>query len=490
MPNRRMRPATIIEQAVRAWPATLAFALTLLLCTWAVGVPRYGAPDEVSHTTKAYGTAHRQTIGSPVPDDGKVVRYFTVPAGLVSGDAACFAFHSDINASCAATSNDSTLVAYGTTAGTYPPEWYAVVGGIARLSGSDRSVIAYRMISTLIGAALLVVALSLMRRAGGRNAALALIALNPMTIAIVASTNPSSTELAGTLLLWAYIAVLLTGERAPSRRQLLAASTIAAVIVLVRPVALPWVLVALGSLLLLQRRGLAADRRSTIRLLGLCSLPLVVAVVASSAWSRYAGVGLTDDRFLVSESMTTMLRTSFGRTADLFHQAFGILGWLDAQLPTPTYGLWIVCLVLVGTLIAFSMERRAQFILASIGVIWVVYPALFAALAKTPNVWQGRYNLPLLGGVVLCGLMATRATPWRSQADSIATFCAASWVIIEVLAFYQTLRRFMVGAAGSVLLRGGWTPPINAWVLIVVNAAMAVTVAWLMTRPTAVAGSS
>jgi hypothetical protein len=108
--------------------------------------------------------------------------------------------------------------------------------------------------------------------------------------------------------------------------------------------------------------------------------------------------------------------------------------------------------------------------------------------AKTPLVWQGRYNLPLLGGVALCGMLSMRATgpdsPTTRQADAIARFCAAAWVIIEVVAFYQTLRRFMVGETGSLLLRGGWTPPIDAYLLLVTNAATAVAIAWLLLRST------
>ena len=57
MPTWRTRLSTLGDQAVRAWPATLAVALTVLLFTWAMGTPRYGAPDEIAHTTKAYGTA-------------------------------------------------------------------------------------------------------------------------------------------------------------------------------------------------------------------------------------------------------------------------------------------------------------------------------------------------------------------------------------------------------------------------------------------------
>src|SRR3954449_13355709 len=73
MPNRwaSLRSTTLSDQAIRCWPACLAIALTLMLCTWAIGVPRYGAPDELAHTVKAYGTAQDRkstvTLSSRMP---------------------------------------------------------------------------------------------------------------------------------------------------------------------------------------------------------------------------------------------------------------------------------------------------------------------------------------------------------------------------------------------------------------------------------------
>ena len=138
--NRRTRlSAMLADRPTRVSHAAIVVAVTVLLCTWAFGVPRFGAPDELDHTTKAYGTAHREMIGSPVPDASPLLRYFIVPKGLISGSPNCFAFHSEINASCSVQVNDSSLTQIDTAAGTYPPEYYAIVGGIARLIGADQS---------------------------------------------------------------------------------------------------------------------------------------------------------------------------------------------------------------------------------------------------------------------------------------------------------------------------------------------------------------
>src|SRR4029079_8777006 len=49
------------------WSLTVFISVLVLLLTWAFATPRYGAPDELSHTIKAYGTAHGQLLGSTTP---------------------------------------------------------------------------------------------------------------------------------------------------------------------------------------------------------------------------------------------------------------------------------------------------------------------------------------------------------------------------------------------------------------------------------------
>ena len=46
---------------------------------------------------------------------------------------------------------------------------------------------------------------------------------------------------------------------------------------------------------------------------------------------------------------------------------------------------------------------------------------------------------------------------------------------------HQSLRRFMVGASGDILLRSpGWQPALSPWLLLLVNLAAAGALAWLM----------
>ena len=60
--------------------------------------------------------------------------------------------------------------------------------------------------------------------------------------------------------------------------------------------------------------------------------------------------------------------------------------------------------------------------------MWVLYPAAYTTLARTPAVWQGRYNLPLLGGLVMCALIAITKDQLGDPARQLAGLALSrSW---------------------------------------------------------------
>lgn len=456
------------------WTIGVGFGFAALLGTWVIGLPRYGAPDEVAHTIKAYGTAHGETTGDAIPGISPLTRSFMSPIDLASEGHACFAFQPDVPASCAAPVGDGTLVRLPTSAATYPPAYYALTGGLARLTGTEHSLRVYRMFSVAMVSVLLALGAARLAKLGRGRPRLLVLALTPMAVFMSSAVNPTAIEIAGTLLLWTYLTWLAAAPEPAGRRQLLGASTIAASVVLVRPVALPWVAVAIVSFFVLERRPLADDRRSWFRLMAWSSVPLAAACIASAAWSRYAGVGLTDDKFIDSSSTIDVFRAGLGRTSLLVEQAIGVLGWLDTDMPFLVIVLSVCCLVGAIGLVLLHGDRRVRLLMTSFIAIWVLYPTLYVTLAKTPLVWQGRYNLPLLGGIVMCVAWVARDRIDATLLRPCLRFLAVSFVVVEVLAFHQTLRRFMVGARGDILLRDPpWHPGVNAWVLIVVNAAAA-----------------
>jgi hypothetical protein len=461
-------------------PVAFFVVLLVLLLTWAVGMPRYAAPDEIAHMVKAYGTARGETIGAPAPGEAEVARLMPVPASVVSGDPWCYAGRPDDSAACAVPNTDGTIGPHATTAGGYPPVYYALVGVPARVAGQATSVLFTRAVSAAINAALLAVAITIAVRRTGRHAGLVLVALTPMTLFISAAVNPSGLEICGTLLLWVALAALAVADRRPTRGQLLAVGSLAAVIVLSRPVAMPWVLSAFAAHAWVERGRTSAAPRAAWRATATALSPVVVAGIASSLWSRYAGLGLSDPRFRVEDSTATIVRTAIGRTVDLGTQAFGLLGWLDTRLPALATALWLVSIGLTATAVWLSGPSRLRWLLLALGTLWVAYPVVYVTLAHSPTLWQGRYTLPLLGGLVFCGLVAGERSAAGDVVSRVARVVAVAFVVIETVAFHQALRRFMVGAHGSLMLEApGWRPPVNAWLLIGLNTAAATALAAL-----------
>ena len=133
----------------RGWEIGVLVALIVMLGTWVIGVPRYAAPDEPAHTVKAFGTARGETIGDPIPELSVLTRAFHGPLTLASGDPGCFAFNPNIPASCSIPNTDMSWSGIATTAATYPPWYYIVVGGVTRMTGQDTSVRAYRDVTAV-----------------------------------------------------------------------------------------------------------------------------------------------------------------------------------------------------------------------------------------------------------------------------------------------------------------------------------------------------
>ncbi|MEO8095824.1 MAG: DUF2142 domain-containing protein [Pseudolysinimonas sp.] len=463
------------------WPAAVFASLLTLLLTWAIATPRYGAPDELSHTIKAYATAHGQLLGTTTPGTSSLIRTFNVPKSLVSAEPWCFASFPEANAGCAVPTGDTSNVAAESSAATYPIPYYAVIGTAVRAIGASDSARAYRLISIGLSTLVLTAAMMLFRRSFGSHSAVVLLAVNPMAVFVMTSMNPATLEVSGMLVLWAFLGYLLTRDAAANRNDLLIASAIGAALVVVRPVSLPWVIIAVAGFFVLEWRPLAIPRRHRNRDLAVTGIPITLAVLGGALWSRFAGVGLSDDKFVVTGSAVDIGRVAIGRTALLLRQGFGTLGWLDTQLPSGIYGMWLAVIVCAASAVLFFGDRRTKLLMFGLIICWIAYPVAYATLARTPAVWQGRYNLPLLGGLAMCALVAVTTDQRVGQARQLARLCAGVFVLIDVVALHQSLRRFMVGASGDILLRSpGWSPRFNPWLLLIVNLTAAAVLAALM----------
>ncbi len=448
--------------------------LTGLLITWAVATPLFASPDEAAHLYKAYATAHGEMLGEPIEDVSTNIRRFDVPDEMGQPrNISCFVFRAEVSAGCVERERSA---AGESTAAVYPPFWYGIVGGGARLLGADTSQRVYRAVAAALCAALIAAAFAVARRSRARALTpLLLLGLTPMTLFLSGSVNPNGFEIAAFLLLWA-LCLHLDHPAASTITGGLLAGGLAAVTLLSRFAAAVWVVAACVVVgLLLGRAGLRrfANRRFLAPAVGLTAASAASIV----AWSAYADPIIDDSRVASSWSSWRVVIDTLSHLPKLSKQMIGVLGWLDTELPWFAYVSFAVLTAVAVAGIVLSGRRPLWLAGAAAAILLVVVPVITNVVsAPTAGlVWQGRYSLPLFAAFGVFGMLG-----WQEVIDRSGP-AALPWVrisacglfaIAEVAAFWQALRRFAVGAHGKIWLTEplSWRPAVAPMALIALNA--------------------
>jgi hypothetical protein len=451
---------------LRRWrSAAVVFALLMVMfTTWTIGMPLFTSPDEAAHLYKAYGTAHLEMLGDVQPGQSTNIRVFDVPSG-----------HDGVMAS---------------TAAVYPPFWYAVVGGAARVIGESTHQRAYRAISALLCAALIALAFESARRS--RQASLSpllLIGMTPMTVFLTGTLNPNGFEIAGFILAWSLCLHLGRPRVATVSAGFIVGALVAAML-LSRFASVVWVAAAgVIAAILLGWAGIRQlGRRFFIPAIG-CA---VAAVGALAAWSAYSGVSADDPRTAVDWTRGHVIRETIDRLPGLTKQMIGQLGWLDTPMPFVVHLLFglLTLVVIIG--VVLSRDRRLMVVTALVVVALLVVPIVVNVIsAPTAGlIWQGRYSLSMFAAFGFIGMLAWRTTLDRVPSAEVEVLlrygvCTA-FVVAEVVAFWQALRRYTVGSHGKIWLTDPlpWQPDVAPMVLIVVNLLAATALCGAILRST------
>lgn len=461
------------------FPAAMFTILAGLLITWAVATPLFASPDEAAHLYKAYATAHGEMLGEPIEDVSTNIRLFDVPEEMGQPpNIMCFLYHAEVSAGCVET---GTSDAGESTAAIYPPFWYGIVGGGARLLRADTSQRVYRAFAAAMCAALIAAAFAVSRRSRARALTpLLLLGLTPMTLFLSGSVNPNGFEIAAFLLFWA-LCLHLDHPAAGTRKGGLLVGGLAAATLLSRFAAAVWVVAACVVVgLLLGHAGLRrfANRRFVIPALGLTAAASAIIV----AWSVYANPTVDDSRVASSWSSWRVIVDTFSHLPKLSKQMIGVLGWLDTELPWFAYLSFAVFTAVAVAGIVLSKRRPLWSAAAAAAVLLVVVP-MITNVVSAPTaglVWQGRYSLPLFAAFGMFGMLGWHevisssgpgALPW------VRISACGLFAVAEIGAFWQALRRFAVGAHGKIWLAEplSWRPAVAPMALIALNA-MLVTV--------------
>ena len=471
-------------------PGLVTFVLLAAVqCCWALALPRNAGPDEPSHDRKAAAVVRGQLRGPHVVGYPDGMRQVLVPGELAGRFYPCFAFAPRTTAACQERVHSGGVQGQGTTAGKYPPLPYVPAGLAGFARSGYRLAYAMRIGQALATAALVAWAAQVLFRV--RRGALAraglLFALTPTAVFVSSVVNPNGIEAAASVLAWAAGLVLAFDDGPPRRADVVAFATGASVMTLTRTLSPVWLGVMLGVLVIV------APRARRAALLGdtdvrWCGLGLVVAVAGQVGWIVWSGLAHAVDPAVAQHYSTAELaRILVGRPWLLYRQLVGQFGWYEVNAPPLTIVAWTTALGLfVGGALLVARRRVVLAVLAVVGVT-VVVPALVDGVeaSRAGLVWQGRYSLPLVGGLtILAGFELGRSRMPADVERRLLALVGAAFAVAHVSGFVWALRRYMVGIDGRVWFwsGAGWRPPVSVAALLVVQPLAVVALAWYTLR--------
>jgi len=478
---------------------------------WALASPPTSTTDETAHAIRAAAVARGELIGRPLTSSQRAVfharngfggyeggssvapyRAVSVPEIYDRPNWGCFVLHVERSAACLEFSGPQRDASVVTPTPWYPPAYYAWVGLAAKpVSAGPRALYVMRLASVVLAAALLASAVASLSRVGDSPFVKLglLVAVTPAALFLAASVNPNGLEITAGLALWVSGAVLATEARSPAdgqldRRLIVRVGIAAAVLVLARQLGPMWaalillVLAAIGGM-----RGLRTLRSS--RALWACGVGLVMCLIAALAWIVRVDV-FDKDKYLgapPNKSGGELAREAIGDGFFFFSEMVGMFGWDNVRAPTLTFLVWTA---VVGGLCALAValgRRREGIALLAVGSLAAVMLVVLGVLQRGHSEAQGRYVLPIAVGVPVLAGLALREPALRRARGTAVVLAGGALVAGHVLAYGQNLRRYTVGADGTVWFwtNPSWSPPVSPLLLVLgYFVAVIVWAAWLL----------
>ena len=469
----------------RLWLQTFVAVLAVSV-SWSFASPYFSGPDEPAHTVRAYSVAHGHFTGSE-PTTPNTPGLFVEAPPLFASDPACFAFQPGRPADCLRLNEETSTESILTTAGRHPPLYYGIVGLPSWISVSGKGLLSLRVWSAALAAAFVASAMVTARRSVFSRWMPAAIgmACTPMCFYMFGLVNPSGLEISAAISAWVSGLVLVT-TKVVDRRVLLRFVVAACALVLTRQLGLLWLALLVVTLVAVigWRSALSLLRQRSLQI---AAVTVIVASLAQLVW--LAVIKPLDSTRNGTEplelSTAQILRGEIGQMWALTQEWIGVFGWADTVSPAWVY---LGTVVLLGGFVLVAVcVGRTKIAVILLGMVTVSYALPF--LLEAPSVrtadyfWQGRYSLPFIVGIPIVAAYAlTETTNRRFQVSRFGfVVCGVILWSIEVVAFWQALRRYSVGSGGSLLFfsNAPWTPPLPALLLIIVNA---VAMGWWVSR--------
>jgi hypothetical protein len=269
----------------------------------------------------------------------------------------------------------------------------------------------------------------------------------PLTIFLVASTNPSSWSYVGLLTLLTALAGFLSTKGAKSRISL---GIIAALgffmAVGSRADATPYAGLAIALAWILAGTVSRKSISQVLLTIALTTLIGIIYLLGGGAPSVLNGNGLQ----LTQEGRVEP--SFFGnltRLPDLWAGVFGTwgLGWLDTPMPAIVWfsSLGIFLAVVFSAVKFFDSRQAIAFSLAIVGLIFVPMYILMSNGLSVGEQVQPRYLLPLIVFVAFTALYRSKGVKGLSLSIGQLAIAGAGLAIANAVALHTNLRRYLTG---------------------------------------------
>jgi hypothetical protein len=466
---------------LRVWLATFVVVLVIGSC-WALASPRYAGPDEPAHTVRAYSVAHGEIIGDDREAEGQPGTVVETPVIFVETNPACYAFQPMATGDCLVVVDDERVIESSTSAGRHPPLYYGVVGLPTVLDTSGSSFFVMRGWNAAICAAVLASAMVTARRRPWSSWVPVgiVVACTPMVFFLFGLVNPNALEVAAAIGAWVGGLALIGEEEEVDRRVLLRFAVAVVLLALTRQLGPLWVGLLGVSLAVLAGWGglkrLAADGavRAGVAVGAVAGLAAVAwVVVVKPLDTSSSGVPP------LTLPQSDIQRALVGEVGLLFREWVGVFGWQDTRVPEAVYFLWAIAFAAMVLAVLAGPLRRVSLVVLALTVL----PAAlqYPGVREADLFWQGRYTLPLVVGIPLVAAygLARSPRPVVAPRSLAVPLLGVGLFVAHLLAFGQNLRRYTVGADGTVwfFTAERWSPPLPSGLLLSVYAVA--IAAWL-----------
>ena len=476
------KPLTSRIKKFGIWLAPALFLLTLF--GWALSSPVGSSPDDDFHVASiwcAYGDREGLCESSDAGPQEKLV-----PSSIVK--MTCYAFHPQVGGECQngtaeEEAADLLPVNHGNWNGaSYPPVFYGFFGMFASQNIAV-SVMAIRLVNAVIATVLLTAtAIALPRRLRPMLLISSALALVPLGLSMLPSTNPSSWALLSAATL--FPAVYALAETRGKQRLALIVIALVATLMGAGARADAAAYAVLATLLAL---FLSAGWNKISLAVGAVIFVASVTFYLGSGQSGAIG-GLSPELTEGPSTSISLLISNFTHLPGLWLGMFTGLGWLDTAIsPIAIFAMVFSAIAVLFTALA-KLNARKAIALTVVTLAFVCLPLLILQTsgAAIGTQVQARYVLPLFVMVLAVALVPSPDAQFAPAFSRTQLWLLAGLVVAaQALALFNQLSRYIADAPGFNLDNGTWWwsgSPVSAMGALLISTLSFALLVFVLTR--------